>query len=199
MIFAVVPAAGKSTRMGKSKLALRIGGRSVLERVVDALRSGGVDRVVVVLGPSGVKLAALAEGAGAEVLVQVEQTAHMRNTVEAGLDHLRQHCHPAESDAWVLAPADHPMLSPDVTASLIETAANDPAHSIFIPTYCGRRGHPVLFRWTHAVAIQDLAAKDGLHAYVRACTKEVRDVPVTTEHILLDMDTPEDYRRLLEM
>ncbi len=51
MIFAVVPAAGRSSRMGRPKLSLPLGGRTVLEHVVIALRQGGVDEVLVVVGP----------------------------------------------------------------------------------------------------------------------------------------------------
>src|SRR5437879_4363300 len=59
-VHAVIPAAGQSTRMGRPKLALPLGGRSVLERVVDALRGAGVD-VLVVLGPHVADLAAAAQ------------------------------------------------------------------------------------------------------------------------------------------
>src|SRR5207237_3552168 len=48
---ALIPAAGKSTRMGRPKLALPLGGRTVLEHVVAALRDAGVEHVLVVVGP----------------------------------------------------------------------------------------------------------------------------------------------------
>ncbi len=41
-MFALIPAAGKSARMGRPKLTLPLGGRTVLEHVVTALRRGGV-------------------------------------------------------------------------------------------------------------------------------------------------------------
>ena len=51
MIFAVVPAAGQSSRMGCAKLTLPFAGRSVLECLLTALTQGGVDHVLVVVGP----------------------------------------------------------------------------------------------------------------------------------------------------
>ena len=69
MIFAVVPAAGKSTRMGRPKLSLPLGTCTILERVIHALRQGGVDHVLVVAAPHVGELASLAQSAGAHALV----------------------------------------------------------------------------------------------------------------------------------
>src|SRR5215468_2464915 len=51
-VAAIVPAAGRSVRMGRPKLVLTIGGQTVLARVVKALRAGGAGRVVVVAPPA---------------------------------------------------------------------------------------------------------------------------------------------------
>src|SRR5439155_16199828 len=84
-IFAVVPAAGKSVRMGAAKLALPLAGRTVLEHVIAALREAQIDDVLVVLGSHVAELAASAKAAGAQALVLDHETAHMRATVERGL------------------------------------------------------------------------------------------------------------------
>ena len=52
MIAAVVPAAGRSARMGRAKLLLPIDGTTIIARVVTALRRGGADRVIVVAPPA---------------------------------------------------------------------------------------------------------------------------------------------------
>src|SRR5918994_1608295 len=108
MTFAVVPAAGHSTRMGQPKLSLRLGGRTVIECVVSALRAGGVQHVVVVIGPHVGDLAAPATLAGADVCLLPEPTPDMRSTVEYGLRWLEQTHAPGPDDFWLLAPADHP-------------------------------------------------------------------------------------------
>src|SRR5205823_6444508 len=115
---AVIPAAGQSTRMGRPKLALPLGGRSVLERVIDALRDAGLD-VLVVLGPHVADLAAAAQTAGASVLALRETTPHMRATVEAGLDHLHTRFYPPPVEPWLLSPADHPALDADLMRRLM--------------------------------------------------------------------------------
>src|SRR5262249_12245859 len=103
MTFALIPAAGKSTRMGRSKLALALGEQTVLEHFIAALRSGGAEHVLVVLGPHVSELTPLAESAGASVLVLPEETADMRATVEAGLRWLEERFAPRPENAWLLA------------------------------------------------------------------------------------------------
>ena len=95
MILAVVPAAGHSSRMGRPKLALPLGDRTVLEHVVAALRDGGAAHVVVVIGPHVPELVPLAESAGADVCRLPEATADMRATVEHGLRWLEDRHRPA--------------------------------------------------------------------------------------------------------
>src|SRR5262249_22786881 len=114
MNFAVVPAAGHSQRMGRPKLALPLAGRSVLEHVVTALRSGGCDPVLVVVGPHVPELVPLAESAGARVMSLLQPTADMRSTVQTGLDWLGERLHPSPDQPWLLSPGDHPTLDTDV-------------------------------------------------------------------------------------
>src|SRR5689334_3025651 len=110
MTFAVIPAAGTSSRMGRPKLALPLGEGTVLGRVVEALRQAGVEHILTVVGPHVPQLVPLAEAAGAAVLMLAEQTADMRATVEQGLAWLEKRFRPRDEDSWLLAPADHPVL-----------------------------------------------------------------------------------------
>jgi molybdenum cofactor cytidylyltransferase len=194
--FAVIPAAGKSTRMGPPKLALPLGGRTVLERVIDAVRAAGVDTTVVVLGPHVRELAALAVAAGAHALVLGEETADMRATVEHGLRWLEEQYHPAPTECWLLLPADHPTLDADVVRQLFQVRVLLSNRSIFLPTWEGRRGHPAVLDWKHVAGIRALPQGLGLNRYLRAQEAEVREVPVESADVLCDLDTPEDYERL---
>jgi len=196
VIFAVIPAAGKSVRMGRPKLLLPLGGRSVLEYTVGALREGGVSEVLVIVSPALPELARLAEQVGAKVLQLDADTADMRTTVQRGLDWLEQRYSPASEDGWFLAPADHPALEADVIQVLLQTRAAHPERSIFIPTFDGKRGHPTLLTWGHVAGIRNWPAGEGLNTYLRAHADDTELCPVGSPGILLDMDTPADYERL---
>jgi molybdenum cofactor cytidylyltransferase len=193
--FAVIPAAGHSTRMGRPKLALPVGGWTVIECTVAALRSGGVGHVLVVVGPHVSELVPLAAAAGADVCLLPRPTPDMRSTVEHGLRWIEEVYRPRPDDWWLLAPADHPVLDPAVVRQLVEAAR--PPYSIAVPVHSGRRGHPTAIAWRHVGAIRALAPGEGINAYLRAHGPETIEVAVDSDGVLADLDTPEDYARLL--
>lgn len=196
MIFGLIPAGGQSSRMGCPKLSLRLGGRTVLEHVIAALRGGGVGHVLVVVGPHVPELVPCAEAAGALVCRLPEATADMRATVQHGLRWLEQRGRAGAGDAWLLVPADHPTLEAGVVRALLEAHADRPAASIIIPTYAGRRGHPALIGWEHVPAILALPPDQGINAYLRRQEAHTLELPVQTPAVLADLDVPEDYERL---
>src|SRR5262245_57532569 len=115
--------------MGRPKLALPVGGLTVLAKVVQTLRDGGVERVLVVLGPHVADLRPTAEIAGADVLVLDCETPDMRSTLFHALDWLEQTHAPGPDDAWLLVPADHPAMSAVVVGALLQAFVERPGPS----------------------------------------------------------------------
>ena len=181
--------------MGRPKLSLPLGGRTVVECVVTALQQGGADEVVVVVGPADPGLSALSEAAGASVLRLAETTADMRATVERGLRWLEERFRPRPDDAWLLAPADHPALDAEVVRRLIAAYTARPPQSILVPVHEGRRGHPTLIAWRQVAAIRAHPAGKGINDYLRSQQGQIMEVPAPNGAVLGDMDTPEDYER----
>lgn len=198
MIAGLIPAAGHSRRMGRPKLALPLGGGILLDHVVGALRQGGCDPVLVVLGPHVADLAAPARAAGASAVVLGRPTAEMRETIEVGLDWLTSTCHLTADDAWVLSPADHPTLDGGIVRRLIEAGRENPSRSIVVPVWRGKRGHPTLIGWGHVAGIKAHPREQGLNAYLRLHAADTLEVPAPSAAVVEDVDTPEDYERLLE-
>lgn len=195
---ALIPAAGQSRRMGRPKLALPLGGKTVLECVLDALAQAGVTDVLVVVSPRGGELAVLAEKSGAHVLHLDNDTPDMQATVSAGLEWLENRFQPASDDSWLLLPADHPSLDAAVIRELLQCRLSDTQHSVFIPTFAGKRGHPALIGWQHVAALRRFPPGQGLNRFLRDLGEQVCECPVAAPGILLDLDTPEDYQRLVE-
>ena len=197
MRFAILPAAGQSRRMGRPKLTLPLGDRTILEHVIAALHKADVEHVLVVAGPHVPEITVLAERAGACACRLSTETADMRATVERGLDWLEESYRPRPEDAWLLVPADHPALDPAALRELDRSRITHPDFSIFVPTYHGKRGHPLLLTWRHVEGIRAHPRDQGLNAYVRSQTARTLEVPVENETILWDLDTLEDYQRFL--
>jgi molybdenum cofactor cytidylyltransferase len=196
--FALIPAAGLSRRMGRPKLTLPLAGKTILECVLETLGRAGVTDVLVVASPQGDEVAALAEKGGAHVLRLDHETLDMRATVLEGLDWLERRFQPAAEDGWLLLPADHPSLDSEAIRELLRCRAEYPRQSIFIPSFAGKRGHPALIAWRHVEALRHFPPGQGLNRFFREAGAQVREYPVNSPGVLLDLDTPEDYQRLLE-
>jgi molybdenum cofactor cytidylyltransferase len=193
-IVAVVPAAGHSTRMGRPKLALSFGDRTVLEHVVSALLAGGVEHVVVVIGPHVAELQALAEAAGAKVHTLPATTPDMRSTIELGLRYLAERYVLEPHDAFLLAPGDRPGFTADIVCQLYDAYLSPrSSSSIVIPTYGTCRAHPSLIAWKHVAGILALPYDLGVNAFFHKNAEVVEELPVTDGRVLLNLDTPDDY------
>lgn len=196
--FAIIPAAGNSTRMGAPKLLLPMGGATLMETTLAAWRASQIDKVVVVVRPDDQELAMVCSAQGVEVVVPPLAPPEMKDSVRYGLKHIEANFAPTDEDAWLLAPADMPRLSPRVINALI--AAYSPHRGvILVPTLAGKRGHPVLFPWTLAAEVFSLPATAGLN--VLRQRHESREVPCDSiepagDSAFGDIDTPEDYERL---
>jgi molybdenum cofactor cytidylyltransferase len=195
-VYSLIPAGGKSTRMGRPKLALPLGECTVLEHVIRALHRGGIEHIVVVVGPHVPELIPLAQAAGAHVCLLLAETPDMRATLEAGFRWLEERFRPRATDCWLLVPGDHPTLDADVVRQLLRARAEHAACSIVLPTYEGKRGHPTLIDWKHVDSIRARPREEGINRYLRDHRAETLEIPAATDAILADLDTPEEYERL---
>lgn len=194
-IFVVIPAAGHSRRMGRPKLLLPLGDKTVLERLLGALDLPGIAARLVVVRKDDDSLASLASAAGAKLVRPNVDPPEMRSSVEHALRALQRDFAPASDDGWMLVPADHPVLDRGVVERLL-TAWRDSGAEILVPTCGGRRGHPTLFRWRLAKDVFALPADAGLNRLLRDRAADVREVPIDDPALLIDLDTPEEYDAL---
>jgi len=194
MIAAVVPAAGRSERMGRPKLLLELDSKTVIARVVTALRDGGVERIIVVVPPAdsaeGGAVASEAVRAGALVIVPGIRPAAMRDSIELGLAELARG---APVERVLLSPADVPGITPDLVARLLEYAARWP-QSIIVPCCEGRRGHPVVLPWEIAALVPTLPAGVGVNALADRLPDRLVELAVPKPDLVADLDTPDDLR-----
>ena len=197
-LFAIIPAAGLSRRMGQPKLLMKLGGRTVIERLIDTLAHPEIVETVIVFRKDDVALAEVLQRLKNPALRTVQPDVDppdMRASVQQGLDSITSRHHPHPSDAWLLIPADHPILDSEVLDELIE-AWHTTDEDILVPEHAGRSGHPTFFRWSLAARIPSIPADRGLNWLRTAPDLRVRKFPVNSNTILLDMDTPDDYRQI---
>lgn len=196
-LFAVIPAAGHSRRMGRPKLLLPLGGQTVLQRLLAVLVHSAIVERFVVVRPNDHPLIEAVHAAGATTVVPATEPPEMRVSIEHALRAIEERHHPDADDGWILIPADHPTLDAVITHQLITRWQRD-RPAIFIPTHAGRRGHPTFFRWDLVDKVFELPSDAGLNRLVKERARDVVEVEVDDASILIDLDTPVDYAALCQ-
>ena len=97
-----------------------------------------------------------------------------------------------------MIPADHPVVLAETVTILLEAARRNPGR-ILVPTHDGRRGHPTLFCWKHALEIDQIPEGEGFNWILKRYAADVIEVAVASPSVLVDLDTPEDYERLRKL
>lgn len=182
--------------MGRPKLTLDLGGKSVLTRLVDALSLPEIVERAIVIRKGDDDLARLAQSLSGLTIVRPEvDPPDMRASVTCALNEIRERFAPSAADGWLLVPADHPCLNQRVLRKLLDAWTRD-RPKILVPTHDGKRGHPTLFRWSLAAEIDRLPPDTGLNLLLRQHADDVVELECDEPGILTDLDTPEDYDRL---
>jgi molybdenum cofactor cytidylyltransferase len=196
MIAAVLLAAGQSIRMGRSKLELPWkNGQSILSHMVDVFLQAGASPVLVVIGGMS---DAIEESLGGKKIEFAHNpdftTGEMLSSIKVGLRRLED----SAIEAALISPADLPLLRSTTVRRIIQAwGKNTPP--ILSPSYEERRGHPVLVAKTEWEAILRLADDQTLRDFLRQRAREISYLVVDDPGILYDVDTPEEYRKIMDL
>lgn len=177
--------------MGRLKQLLPLGDRTVLRHTVDTLRAAGVPEIVVVCGPDPGRCEAALASSGARLVVNEAGVSEMADSVRLGLGQMDR----AAYSGILVSLGDHPLVRPETCAALLRLHRRSAA-MIIIPSFQGRRGHPVLFP---TAVIGEIFGAATLRDIVRRDPERVQVVEVEDEGVILDLDTGEDYRRAVEL
>jgi molybdenum cofactor cytidylyltransferase len=193
MVVGIILAAGASSRMGRPKALLPIGGDTFVTRVCRTLLEAGIGDLVVVAGAEHAAIAAAVDGAGLRVRI-VENPRREDGQLSSVLAGLAVADRPGV-DAVLVHLVDAPLVRPETARAVLDAFLRTHA-PIVRPAVGGRHGHPVLFarRVFDDLRRADLAI--GAKAVVQAHAAEVCNVPVDDEGACRDIDTPEDFARL---
>jgi CTP:molybdopterin cytidylyltransferase MocA len=185
----IVLAAGESSRMGRPKALLRCPeGVTFVDAVIQSLKRGGVDRVVVVLGHDA---DVIVTGAGLQDAMWVLNERYREgqlSSLRRGLAEL------TDVDAVIVALVDQPHVASEVVARLVSEFQSSRA-PVIRPVWKGRGGHPILLS-SEAFPEVKSPHTATLYDVVKKFRDRRRDVAVADSSILMDFDTPADLSRL---
>jgi CTP:molybdopterin cytidylyltransferase MocA len=191
---AIVLAAGRSARMGFPKALLDYRGAPFLVRILEACVALEVKHRVVVLGADASRIRPVLARHDCVVVENPDVDRGPISSLRLGLQALHA-VTPRAALAW---PVDFPHVRIATVERLLAVHAriNSPA---VVPLFGGRRGHPVLWDETAFAALeQDLeAGRTGARAVLHALGDAVVTVPVDDPAVTDELNTPEDYERLI--
>jgi molybdenum cofactor cytidylyltransferase len=206
MTAAIVLAAGLSRRMGRFKLTLPWGDRTVIGQVVATLEAAGVAEIIVVTGHRADEVAATLADTTAHAVHNPDYAAgEMLSSIQAGLRALgarrglkpppqasESRLKPAKNaPAALLCLGDQPQMRAATVQAVLAAGAADGWSRIAIPSYRMRAGHPILLpNWLWP---EILGCTGTLRDVMAAHRERTRFLVVDTPTILADLDTPEDY------
>jgi molybdenum cofactor cytidylyltransferase len=185
----VILAAGESTRFGTPKQLLDWKGKTFIRQVAETALNAGLQPVIVILGFCGQEVEAGLSGLPVNVIHNENWKSGQASSIVKGVFSL-----PPKAGSVIFLLADQPQIPADVIRALIDSHTHN-LPSILAPLVQGeKRANPVLF---DRVTFPDLLALTGdIGGRAIFDKHHVEYLPWHEDIILLDVDTPEDYRRL---
>jgi molybdenum cofactor cytidylyltransferase len=187
---AIVLAAGKSERMKKNKLLLKLQGQTLITRILDALQVPEIDEIVVVLGhkPQEIMNEINRGQRHLKIVINERYEEGMSSSFIAGLRQTKG------ADSVFLILGDEPILDNALLGGMVKRMMTSDA-LIVSPSHKGKKGHPLLFNKKLFEEISNLTEgeviRDVVHRHIDKLVTV--DAPAWT---IMDIDTPEDLSEM---
>ncbi len=185
----VILAAGAASRMGQPKLLLPWKGEALICHAARTALETGLDPVVVVTGAGGLEIQAALAGLDVRFVENPDWQAGQSTSVRAGINAL-----PLSTQAVIFLLGDQPYVSTDLIQALVQIYAQ--THPAILAPYVGeKRTNPVLFDVSVFEALRGLRGDAGARTIFAQYPPT--PLPWHDDRLLFDVDTPDDYQRLL--
>ncbi|MGA8012354.1 MAG: nucleotidyltransferase family protein [Candidatus Acidiferrales bacterium] len=189
---AIILAGGESRRMGVPKALLPYRGKTFVEHLLEVTRHPRVGVTRIVVGAHANEIREKLSAHAVEIVVNADWAKGQLSSIQAGIRSLPD----GGNDGMILAPVDHPIVSAPLVAQLIEQFDSS-GKAIVLPTYKGRRGHPLIFRASIYPELLATSAEVGARQVVWAHADDVLEVPTEEEGVILNLNDPEALERAL--
>jgi molybdenum cofactor cytidylyltransferase len=180
----IILAAGFSSRAGRNKLLLNVGGKSIIERCILSIYDV-CTKIIVVGGHRIEDINPLVTGyPKVELIFNPDFESGMFSSVKKGLSRVTK-------ERFFITLGDYPVISKNTCKKLLEIDED-----IVVPVFNGRRGHPVLMKSHFINEILSDNTLEAMRDFIKS--KPHYRLHVEDEGILLDVDDMNDYFKLLD-
>ncbi len=190
-VLAVVLAAGASRRFGSPKLLATMGGRPVLQHVLDAVAEAGLENVVVVLGEQAAAIRDAVTWRNERIEVNPRPMDGLSSSLRIGLDAAAED---RTVDAVLVLLGDQPSVRPGVIRTVLAAAETTPQPIVRVRYADDDAPNPVLVRRAAWALAAGLSGDRGLGPLLAERADLVAEVAAQGSNP--DIDTPEDLARV---
>jgi molybdenum cofactor cytidylyltransferase len=189
-IAGIVLAAGESKRFGKPKQLLDWNGKPFIRQVAETALGAGLSPVAVITGANAEEVEQALIGLDVILVRNEGWKSGQASSIVAGVKSL-----PDNVGASFFLLADQPQIGAEVIRALMELRAQNLSPILAPLVMEERRANPVLF---DRVTFPDLLALTGDVGGRAIFDKhKVEYLPWYNNDLLLDVDSPQDYERLM--
>jgi molybdenum cofactor cytidylyltransferase len=187
----VVLAAGSSSRLGRNKLLLEIGGEPVVRRAARGALEAGLSPVIVVLGFEADQVSAALGPLDLVPVVNPDHALGMHTSLRTGIRRV-----PPDCDAAVVILADMPLVTAAMSAALVTRFRAGP-EPIVVSRYGETQAPPTLYARALFPAL--VTAGEGAGRRVLRDHRDRIAVVSWPADLLADLDRTADYERIRAM
>jgi molybdenum cofactor cytidylyltransferase len=188
----IILAAGESKRLGNPKQLLSFGGNTLLDRVAKTASESNLSPVIAVLGANAEKIRATLNIPDIIVVKNNDWKEGMASSIRIGLSSMLELF--PQIDGILMLVCDQPYLQQDVIKALID-AQHHSGLPVAAASYGGKLGTPALFHKSLFTDLMSLSGDTGARKILEHNREHI--VAVDFEMGAVDIDTQEDYERLL--
>ena len=190
MLAVAILAAGESRRMGQPKALLSYREKTFAEHLVSATRHERVGLTRIVLGAQAGKIRSRLPLDPTWILENPNWEQGQLSSIQAVIRNLP----PGATEGLILCPVDHPLVSRFLVAQLIQEF-DSTEKQIVLPTYTGKRGHPVIFRDSLYKELLAASPEVGAREVVWTHPESVAEVETDEEAVVLNLNDPEALKK----
>jgi len=189
-IAGIILAAGESRRFGKPKQLLDWKGQPFVRAVAQTAIRAGLSPVVVVTGSNAEQVKAIISDLPVTIVHNKNWQGGQSSSIKEGIKAITS----SQAGGAIFLLSDQPQVNPAIIHALIEKHA-ERLYPVVAPMILDRRGNPILF---DCVTFSDLMTIEGDTGGRAIFHKhKVEYLPWHDDSLLLDVDTPEQYQRLI--
>lgn len=188
----IILAAGQSTRYGEPKQLLDWKGKPFVRHIAETALQAGLWPVIVVTGFYSAEIESCLSNLPIQLVHNPEYEQGQSASIKAGIASL-----PKQIGSAIFLLADQPQIPVAVIRALMETHAKSLSPILAPLVLEERRANPVLFDQVTFPDLQTLTGDVGGRAIFS--NHRVEFLPWHDDILLLDVDKPEDYQRLMEI